>query len=81
MSNVSVHAAAARLNDAVKVFRTAIAAAEPQWTDATRREFQETYLAPMAPQVKNMQAVIERLAGVFAAAERQCGSGEGGGDE
>ena len=81
MSSFNVHAAAARLNDAIKVFRTAIAAVEPQWTDATRREFQETYLAPMEPQVKNMQAVIDRLAGVFAAADRQCGSEQGSGDE
>ncbi len=81
MATFSVHAAAAQLNDAVKVFRTAVAAAEPYWTDAARREFHEKYLAPLEPEVKKMQTVMDRLATVFSAAERECGSDLGGGDE
>jgi hypothetical protein len=81
MSNLSVHSAAGKLEDAIKVFRTAFSTIDPQWTDTARREFQETYLAPMETRVNNMLAVIGSLATVFSAAESQCGSNYGNSDE
>ena len=72
MKNFDVNAGAAKLEMALKTFRTTFAAVDPQWTDAARREFQETHLAPMEPNVKNMVEAIARLAEVLAAAERQC---------
>jgi hypothetical protein len=74
MRNVDVNAGAAKLELALKTFRTTFAAVESQWTDAARRDFQETHLAPLEPKVKNMVDAITRLAEVLAAAERQCGS-------
>lgn len=74
MKNSDLGAGAARLELALKTFRTTFAAVDPQWTDAARRDFEETYLAPMEPNVRNMLQAIARLATVFASAERQCGS-------
>ena len=72
MKTFDVNAGAAKLEMALKTFHTTFAAVDPQWTDAARREFQETHLAPMEPNVKNMLDAITRLAEVLAAAERQC---------
>ena len=64
MKNCDVHAGAAKLELALKSFRTTLAAVDPQWTDAARRDFQETYLAPMEPNVKkHARRPIARLAG------------------
>ena len=49
MKNSDVAASAAKLELALKTFRTTSAAVDPQWTDAARRDFQETYLAPLEP--------------------------------
>jgi hypothetical protein len=49
------------------------ASVEPQWTDAARRDFQETHLEPMDANVRKMVEAVTRLAAVFAAAERDCG--------
>jgi hypothetical protein len=72
MKTFDVNAGAAKLEMALKTFHTTFAAVDPQWTDAARREFQETHLAPMEPNVKNMVEAVTRLAEVLAAAERQC---------
>ena len=56
MKNADLNASAAKLELALKTFRTTFAAVDPQWTDAARRDFQETYLEPMEPKVKNMLA-------------------------
>ena len=74
MKNADLSASAAKLELALKTFRTTFAAVDPQWTDAARRDFQATYLGPMEPKVKSMLQAITRLAGVLAGAERQCGS-------
>ncbi len=81
MGDFSAHGAAAKLEDALKVFRTTFANVESQWTDAARREFEETHLAPMEPHVKDMLAVIARLSAAVAAAEHDCGSNFGMSDE
>jgi hypothetical protein len=74
MKNSDVNAGAAKIELALKTFRITFGAVDPQWTDAARREFEETHLAPMEPNVRNMLQAIARLAEVFAAAERQCKS-------
>jgi len=81
MNHLNVRASAAKLEDALKTFRSTFATVDPQWTDLARRDFQETYLAPMEPQVRNMRAAIARLVAVFAAAERDCGADYGTSDE
>jgi hypothetical protein len=72
MSSADTIASAAKLELALKTFRTTFDAVDPQWTDAARRDFQETYLKPMEPNVKTMLTAVARLAEVLAAAERQC---------
>jgi hypothetical protein len=74
MKHSDLTSSAAKIELALKTFRTTFATVDPQWTDAARRDFQETYLAPMEPRVKNIVQSITRLAGVLAGAERQCGS-------
>ncbi len=74
MRGSDVYSSAAKLETALKTFQATLAAVDPQWTDVARREFQETYLEPMQPTVKDMLEAITRLAGVLTAAESQCGS-------
>jgi hypothetical protein len=74
MKSSDIGGSAAKLELALKTFRTVFAAVDPQWTDAARRDFQETYLTPLEPNVKSMLAAVARLAEVLAAAERQCSS-------
>jgi uncharacterized protein YukE len=74
MKHADLSANAAKLELALKTFRTTFAGVDPQWTDAARQDFQKTYLEPMAPKVKNIVQAITRLAGVLASAERQCSS-------
>ncbi len=74
MKNIDLNASAAKLELALKTFRTTFAGVDPLWTDAARRDFQATYLEPMEPKVRSMVQAITRLAGVLAGAERECGS-------
>jgi uncharacterized protein YukE len=74
MKNSNVGGAAAKLELAIKTLRTTLAAVDPQWTDAARRDFQQTHLAPVEPNVRTMLEAITRLADAVAAAERQCGN-------
>jgi hypothetical protein len=74
MKHSDVAAGGAKLELALKSFRTTFAAVDPQWADAARHDFEETHLAEMEPNVRNMLEAIARLAEVFGAAERQCNS-------
>ena len=51
---------------------------EESWNDETYRRFQETYTAPLEPQVKNLLDAVRRLAQTLAAAEQQCSDREHG---
>ena len=73
MKTAGITDAAAKLELALKTFRTTFAAVDPQWTDAARRDFQENHLDKVDPKVRNMLDAIARLATIFATAERQCG--------
>jgi hypothetical protein len=74
MKNVDLSASAAKLELSLKTFRATFSGVDPHWTDAARRDFQETYLEPMEPKVRSMVQAITRLAGVLAGAARECGS-------
>ena len=76
MKRSNIYASAAKLELALKTLRTTIAAIDPKWTDAARRDFQETYLEPIEPNVKNMLDAISHLTTVLAGAERECGDSE-----
>jgi hypothetical protein len=81
MSGINVHGAASKLEEGLKSFRTTFSTVDQQWTDAARRDFQETYLEPMEPHVRQMVAVIGRLAATLASADSECGADYGTGNE
>lgn len=74
MKSCDITTGAAKLELALKTFRTTYGAVDQQWSDAARRDFSDTYLAPLEPNVKNMLEAIARLGEVLAAADRQCSS-------
>jgi hypothetical protein len=74
MKHSDVAASAAKLELALKTFRTTFAAVDRQWSDAARDDFVENHLATMDPNVRSMLEAIARLGEVFASAERQCDS-------
>jgi hypothetical protein len=76
MKHSNIHASAAKLELALKTLRTTLATVDPQWTDAARRDFQETYIEPIDPNVKNMLDAISHLTTVLGGAERECGDAE-----
>ena len=69
-----LNAGVGKLELAVKLVRAAAANVEQQWTDDAHRDFEETYLTPLEPNVRDVLDAIHRLAEVLAAAERQCNS-------
>jgi hypothetical protein len=74
MNSSDMLANSAKLELALKTFRTTFSAVDQQWIDTAKNDFQETYLDPMEPKVRGILAAIARLAEVLAAAEHQCGS-------
>ena len=64
---------AAKLELAMKSIQIADADVEQYWDDAAHEKFQETYLEPLDPKIRNMLEAIHRITEVFAIAERQCG--------
>jgi len=74
MKNWDLNAGAAKIELALKLLRAAAANAEQQWTDEAHRDFEETYMTPLEPNVRDVLDAIHRLAEVLAAAERQCNS-------
>jgi hypothetical protein len=64
---------AAKLELAMKSLQIADAELIQYWDDAAHRKFQEAYLEPLEPKVRNMLEAIHQLTEVFQIAERQCG--------
>lgn len=46
--------------------------AKEQWSDQSSREFEETYLVPLAPLITQVLAAVRRLADVMEQAEKEC---------
>ena len=74
MKEWDLNAAAGKIELSLKTLRTTLAAAEGQWTDQARRQFQETHLTAVEPNVRSMLDAISQLSDVLDAAQRQCGS-------
>jgi uncharacterized protein YukE len=68
-----LNAPAGKIELALKTLRTTLAAVESQWADQARRQFQETHLAAVEPNVRSMLDAISQLDDVLNAAQRQCG--------
>ena len=67
-----LNAAAGKIELALKTLRITLAAAESQWTDQARRQFQETHLTAVEPNIRSMLDAIGQLNNVLDAAQRQC---------
>jgi hypothetical protein len=64
---------AAKLELAMKSLQIADVELVQYWDDAAHQKFQETYLEPLEPKVRNMLEAIHRITEVFEVADRQCG--------
>ena len=73
MKSCDLSAGAAKLELALKTFRTTLGAVEQQWNDETEHKFRESYLAAIEPSVRTMFEAIERMTEALAAAEHDCG--------
>ncbi|MEN6452484.1 MAG: WXG100 family type VII secretion target [Thermoguttaceae bacterium] len=67
---------AGKIELALKTLRTTVAAVDSQWTDQARRQFEDTHLSAIEPNVRNILDAIGQLDEVLQTAMRQCSSGE-----
>jgi hypothetical protein len=65
---------AAKLELAYKSLKKAAADAHESWSDDANRRFQETYLIPLEPRVREALDAIHRLDQILRDADRECGS-------
>jgi hypothetical protein len=65
---------AAKLELAYKSLKKAVHDADAAWNDPASRRFQETYLAPLDPRVREALEAIHRLEQILASADHDCGS-------
>jgi uncharacterized protein YukE len=73
MKTWDLNAGAAKLEMAIKTLREANGNIAEAWDDETSRRFQETYVEPVEPRLKNVLDAVHRLAEVLAGAARECG--------
>jgi hypothetical protein len=73
MRNWDFIAPAGKIELALKTFKTLLASTDRQWTDQARRQFEETHLQSIEPNVKRMLDGMSQLMEVLGAAERACG--------
>ncbi len=57
----------------MKSLQATSAEVKEYWSDEANRKFQETYISPVEPKLRNLLDAIQRLADVLASAENQCG--------
>ena len=65
--------AAARLDMALQDLTKAVEAAGESWNDEAYRRFRETYIAPLAPKMRDALEATFRLDQTLQDAERACG--------
>jgi hypothetical protein len=61
-----------KLVDALKVLTVRWEAARDGWDDAAGRQFEESYVEPIAPQVRVAVRAIDRLASVISQMRHEC---------
>jgi uncharacterized protein YukE len=72
MKTWDLTAGAAKLEEAMKSLQTVSRELAESWNDDTRRRFQETYIEPLEPRLRNLLDALGRLAEVLSNAEHQC---------
>jgi len=73
MSSCDLSSGAAKLALAVKHLGIKWEQATDTWNDATAKKFNEDFLVPLTPEVKQMLEAIGRLAEILDRAERDVG--------
>jgi hypothetical protein len=72
VKNWDFNAPAGKIELALKTLKTLLVATDRQWTDRARRQFEETHLETIEPNVNRMLDGIGQLTEVLGAAERAC---------
>jgi len=75
---VSLTGASIELNNGLKTVRLAWEETRLVWKDAVSRDFDTSYLIPLAAQVASALQAIDHLAPVLARALRECSTSERG---
>jgi hypothetical protein len=73
MRNWDLTSGTAKLGLAMESLIAANNEVEQYWNDEAHAKFQELYIEPLEPKVRNVLDAIRRLSEVLATAERQCG--------
>jgi hypothetical protein len=73
MKNWDLTSGGAKLELAMQSLQLAATEAQHYWSDEAQRKFQEIYITPLEPNVRNVLDAIHRLAEVITNAEQQCG--------
>lgn len=73
MRSWNLSGGAAKLEMAAKTLFGAVHDASRAWDDATNRRFQQTYLGPLEPKLRDLLDAIRRLDQVLQSADRACG--------
>jgi len=73
MKTWDLSAGASKLKLALDSLHAARGEVEKYWSDQAHRKFQETYVAPLEPKVRNLLDAVQRLAEVLNTADRHCG--------
>ena len=74
MKTWNLSGGAARLEMAFKSLKKAADEANEYWHDDASRRFQETYLIPLEPKVRDALDALHRLEQILTGAEHECGS-------
>jgi hypothetical protein len=72
MRTWDLNAGAAKLDLAMKSLQGTNADVAERWSDEKHRAFQEEFIRPLDPKLRNLFDALHRLADVLATASRQC---------
>lgn len=72
MANAKITTGATRLKQTIRILNDQWLVAAEAWSDAVRRRFEETHLAPLAPAVDSAVAGMQKLAEILDQVRRDC---------
>lgn len=61
-----------KLHDATQALHGRWEMTQTLWADAVRQDFEEQFVAPIAPEVRSTLEAMERLATVLSRLRREC---------
>jgi hypothetical protein len=72
MRIADLHTGPAKINSAYKTLRLQWESTKEHWHDANCRRFEENYIDPLEPEIRNALEAIGNLAELLGRAEREC---------